>query len=81
MCEKYFTLSSYLTYAAGLTSDIKTIQGISGHADAFTLLNRYAHPQEEKIDELSAEMSKLFTQKVVLSGTAESLASQRPEGC
>lgn len=71
---------SYLTYAAGLTSDIKTIQGISGHADAFTLLNRYAHPQEEKIDELSTEMSKLFTQKVVLSGTGESLVSQCSKG-
>ena len=39
---------SYLTYAAGATTDFKTIQGISGHADVFTLMNRYAHSQEEK---------------------------------
>ena len=64
---------SYLTYAAGLTTDIKTIQGISGHSDVFTLMNRYAHPQEEKINELSEGMTKLFTPVVVLSGPAEPL--------
>ena len=71
---------SYLTYAAGVTTDIKTIQGISGHADVFTLMNRYAHPQEEKVDALSAEMTKLFTQKVVLSETDEPVDNQRTEG-
>lgn len=52
---------SYLTYAVGETNDFKTIQGISGHADIFTLLNRYAHPQEEKKKELSTQMEKLLT--------------------
>ena len=52
---------SYLTYAVGATSDFKTVQGISGHADLFTLLNRYAHPQDEKIFELADEMEKLLT--------------------
>ena len=54
---------SYLTYAAGATTDFKTIQGISGHSDVFTLMNRYAHPQEEKKEKLSEEMAKILTQK------------------
>ena len=37
-------------------------QGISGHADIGTLLNRYAHPQEKKILELSDEMSRILTE-------------------
>lgn len=53
---------SYLTYAVGATTDFKTIQGISGHADVFTLLNKYAHPQEKKIIELSDEMSRILTE-------------------
>ena len=55
---------SYLTYAVGATTDFKTIQGISGHSDVFTLMNRYAHPQEEKKVELSEEMAKILTQNV-----------------
>ena len=51
---------SYLTYAVGATTDFKTIQGISGHADIFTLLNRYAHPQDDKVLELSGEMEKIL---------------------
>lgn len=51
---------SYLTYAVGETTDFKTIQGISGHADLSTLLNTYAHPQEEKVRKLSQKMSDLF---------------------
>ncbi len=51
---------SYLTYAVGATTDFKTIQGISGHADIFTLLNRYAHSQEDKILELSKKMSQIL---------------------
>ena len=53
---------SYLTYAVGATTDFKTIQGISGHADVFTLLNRYAHPQNDKIMELSGEMTRILTE-------------------
>ncbi len=52
---------SYLTYAVGATTDFKTIQGISGHADVFTLLNRYAHSQDDKVLELAGEMEKLLT--------------------
>ena len=52
---------SYLTYAVGATKDFKTVQGISGHADVFTLLNTYAHSQEDKVLELSSEMEKLLT--------------------
>ena len=47
---------SYLTYAVGETTDYKTVQGISGHADMGTLLNRYAHPQETKVKALSQAM-------------------------
>ena len=38
---------SYLTYAVGATKDFKTVQGISGHADVFTLLNSI-HRKEER---------------------------------
>ena len=53
---------SYLTYAVGATTDFKSIQGISGHADLFTLLNTYAHPQDEKMLELSSEMERILTE-------------------
>lgn len=52
---------SYLTYAVGATTDFKTVQGISGHSDIFTLLNTYAHSQDDKVLELSFEMEKLLT--------------------
>ena len=52
---------SYLTYAVGATTDFKTIQGISGHADIFTLLNRYAHSQDDKVLELSDKMADILT--------------------
>ena len=51
---------SYLTYAVGETTDYKTVQGISGHADLGTLLNRYAHPQETKIKALSQAMHEVL---------------------
>lgn len=51
---------SYLTYAVGETTDYKTVQGISGHADIGTLLNRYAHPQDNKIKELSKSMHNIL---------------------
>ena len=47
---------SYLTYAVGETTDFKTIQGISGHADFSTLVNKYAHPQEDKMKDLAKRM-------------------------
>lgn len=52
---------SYLTYAVGETTDYKTVQGISGHADVFTLMNRYAHPQAGKVRELSENMHKILS--------------------
>lgn len=55
---------SYLTYAVGATTDFKTIQGISGHADVFTLMNRYAHPQEDKVIELTNEIAEVLTHNV-----------------
>ena len=51
---------SYLTYAVGETTDYKTVQGISGHADIGTLLNRYAHPQDKKVQELSRSMHNIL---------------------
>ena len=49
---------SYLTYAVGETTDFKTVQGISGHADVGTLINRYAHPQDDKVKELFEKIHK-----------------------
>lgn len=51
---------SYLTYAVGETTDFKTVQGISGHADLSTLINRYAHPQEDKVRGLMEKLHKRF---------------------
>ena len=51
---------SYLTYAVSETTDYKTVQGISGHADIGTLLNRYAHPQENKVRALSDSMYNIL---------------------
>ena len=58
---------SYLTYAAGETIDYKTGQGLSGHADLGTLINRYAHPQQKKIKALSQTMHSILN--VGQSGT------------
>ena len=55
---------SYLTYAVGTTTDFKTIQGISGHADVFTLMNRYAHPQDEKVVDLTNTIADILTEKL-----------------
>jgi len=52
---------SFLTYAVGETTDYKTVQGLSGHADVFTLMNRYAHPQQEKMRELSVRLDKILS--------------------
>ncbi len=51
---------SFLTYAVGETTDYKTVQGISGHADVFTLVNRYAHPQAEKMKQLTEKIGKIL---------------------
>ena len=67
---------SYLTYAVGSTTDFKTIQGISGHSDVFTLMNRYAHPQEDKVIELSNEIATILTQNVENQQTPSCLINQ-----
>ncbi len=64
---------SYLTYAVGTTTDFKTIQGISGHANVFTLVNRYAHPQDDKMVELSNEIADILTQKLQEQGSPPAL--------
>jgi len=51
---------SYLTFAVGETTDYKTVQGISGHADLNTLLNTYAHPQTEKVSQLVHNVARIF---------------------
>lgn len=58
-----FCVIAILTYAVG-TTDFKTIQGISGHADVFTLVNRYAHPQEDKVIDLTNEIADILTEKL-----------------
>ena len=55
---------SYLTYAVGTTNDYKTLQGLSGHSDIFILLNRYAHPQEDKMTDLSNTLARILVKKV-----------------
>ena len=70
---------SYLTYAVGSTTDFKTIQGISGHSDVFTLMNRYAHPQEDKVIELSNEIATILTQNVDKPWTPSRLINQGTE--
>ena len=40
---------SYLTYMAGQTTDVKTLQAIAGHSTIGMTMNRYVHAQPEKI--------------------------------
>ena len=56
---------SFLTYAVGESeNDYKTVQGISGHSDVFTLVNRYAHPQEDIVIDLTNEIADILTEKL-----------------
>ena len=52
---------SYLTYAAGLGTDLKTLQSIAGHADIQTTMNRYVHKQNDKIIETGNRLQSLFS--------------------
>ena len=52
---------SYLTYAAGLGTDLKTLQSIAGHADIQTTMNRYVHKQNDKIIETGNRLQNLFS--------------------
>lgn len=51
---------SYLTYAAGESSDIKSLQQIAGHADIRMTMNRYVHAQPEKIKTVSDKVHNLL---------------------
>ena len=51
---------SYLTYAASLGTDLKTLQSIAGHADIQTTMNRYVHKQTDKIIETGNRLQALF---------------------
>ena len=56
---------SYLTYAAGLGTDLKTLQSIAGHADIQTTMNRYVHKQNDKIIETGNRLQSLFSDDFV----------------
>lgn len=51
---------SYLTYAASLGTDLKTLRSIAGHADIQTTMNRYVHKQTDKIIETGNRLQALF---------------------
>lgn len=51
---------SYLTYAASLGTDVKTLQSIAGHADIQTTMNRYVHTQTTNIVEAGNRLQALF---------------------
>lgn len=51
---------SYLTYAAGESSDIKSIQSIAGHSDIRMTMNRYVHAQPEKLQAVSDKVHTLL---------------------
>ena len=51
---------SYLTYAASLGTDLKTLQSIAGHADIQTTMNRYVHTQTTNIVEAGNRLQALF---------------------
>ncbi len=51
---------SYLTYMAGQTADLKTIQAIAGHSTIDMTMNRYVHAQPEKIKDAGKQMHALL---------------------
>ena len=51
---------SYLTYAAGESSDLKSIQSIAGHSDIRMTMNRYVHVQPEKLQAVASKMHTLL---------------------
>lgn len=66
---------SYLTLAAGVGTDVKTLQTIAGHADIQITMNRYVHAQTGNIIEAGKKMSSLLNR-----GTfAEICAEDEPQ--
>ena len=53
---------SYLTYAAGETTDLKTLQALAGHSTIQMTMDHYVHAQPEKIKELGNRMHNLLAQ-------------------
>lgn len=53
---------SYLTYAASVTTDLKSLQTIAGHKDIITTLNLYVHPRKENVRALSEHVHALLVQ-------------------
>ncbi len=51
---------SYLTYMAGQTTDVKTLQAIAGHSTIGMTMNHYVHAQPEKIKEAGKQMHDLL---------------------
>lgn len=51
---------SYLTYMAGQTADLKTLQAIAGHSTIGMTMNRYVHAQPEKIIDAGKKMHSLL---------------------
>jgi len=52
---------SYLTYAAGTGTDVKTLQAIAGHADIQMTMNRYVHKQTSHIIDAGSRMQALLS--------------------
>lgn len=53
---------SYLTYAAGKTTNLKTLQALAGHSTIQMAMDHYVHAQPEMIKELGNKMHNLFVQ-------------------
>ena len=53
---------SYLTYAAGETTDLKTLQALAGHSTIQMTMDHYVHAQPEKIKEVGNRMHNLLAQ-------------------
>lgn len=53
---------SYLTYAAGETTDLKTLQALAGHSTIQMTMDHYVHARPEKLKELGDRMHNLFVQ-------------------
>ena len=51
---------SYLTYMAGTDTDNKTLQTIAGHSTISMTMNKYVHPQPEKIIDAGKKMHSLL---------------------
>lgn len=51
---------SYLTYMAGETTDMKTLQTIAGHSAIGMTMNRYVHARKDKIMDVGKQMHQLL---------------------